>query len=95
MEEVCMIVLWQMLKFIQALTWVAAWSGPLTILYKLTGHAMGRETVYRCCDFSEILKHWEDEVVSYLSSNRQNLLPIMYTIKSVRISVCIPFGHDK
>ena len=63
-----------MLEFIQVLTWMAACLRPPAVLYSLTGRTMGRESVYRSCDFSEVLQNWRDKFATengkrYLSTD--------------------------
>ena len=39
-------------------TWIATWLRVWAVLFSLPGSVMGRETVYLCYDFSEVLLSW-------------------------------------
>ena len=41
-------------------TWIATWLRVWAVLFSLPGSVMGRETVYLCHDFSEVLQSWWD-----------------------------------
>ena len=81
------IKVWQILQFIQVWNWITAWLRPRTVLCWFVCI-----TVYRCCDFLEVLQHYQDNVMCktgkrYLSidflliehwDKNQNLMSYIY-----------------
>ena len=52
------VTLWDMKH--ATVTWIATWLRAWAVLFSLPGSVMGRETVYLCYDFSEVLQSWWD-----------------------------------